>query len=45
MGGAIEIPFGDDEIGYLQWEGNFLVTEMGVEVLSISEKELFLTGF
>jgi len=44
MCGAIEIPFGDDEIGYLQWEDNFLVTETGVEVLSTSEKEIFLTG-
>jgi Xaa-Pro aminopeptidase len=44
MCGAIEIPFGDDEIGYLQWEDNFLVTETGVEVLSTTEKELWLTG-
>lgn len=44
MCGAIEIPFGDDEVGYLQWEDNFLVTETGVEVLSKSPKEIWLTG-
>lgn len=44
MCGAIEIPFGDDEVGYLQWEDNFLVTDSGVEVLSESPKEVFLTG-
>ncbi|MQG87985.1 MAG: aminopeptidase P family protein [SAR202 cluster bacterium] len=44
MCGAIEIPFGDDEIGYLQWEDNFLVTESGVEVLSKSPKQVWLTG-
>ncbi len=44
MCGAIEIPFGDEEVGYLQWEDNFLVTETGVEVLSKSPKEIWLTG-
>ena len=34
---------GDDEVGYLQWEDNFLVTETGVEVLSVSPKEIWLT--
>ncbi len=43
MCGAIEIPFGDDEIRYLQWEDNFVVTETGVEVLSKSPKEIWLT--
>ena len=44
MCGAIEIPFGDDEIGFIQWEDNFLVTESGVEVLSKLPREIFLTG-
>ena len=44
MCGAVEIPFGDDEVGYLQWEDNFVVTETGVEVLSKSPKEIWVTG-
>ena len=44
MCGAIEIPFGDEQVGYLQWEDNFLVTDEGVEVLSRSPKEIWMTG-
>ena len=44
MCGAIEIPFGDDETGYLQWEDNFVVTSSGAHLLTPSPKKIWLTG-
>jgi Xaa-Pro dipeptidase len=44
MCGAIEIPFGDAEMGYLQWEDNFVVTEDGARLLTPSPKKVWLTG-
>lgn len=44
MCGAIEIPFGDEETGYLQWEDNFVVTADGAKLLSPSPKEIWVTG-
>ncbi|NQW16159.1 MAG: aminopeptidase P family protein [Chloroflexi bacterium] len=44
MCGAIQISFGDDHIGYIEWEDDFLVTETGVEVLSKSPREIWVTG-
>ncbi len=44
MCGAIEIPFGDEETGYLQWEDNFVVTDMGARLLTPSPKKIWLTG-
>ena len=44
MCGAIEIPFGDDEVGYLQWEYNFVVTAAGARLLTPSPKKVWLTG-
>ncbi len=44
MCGAIEIPFGDGEAGYLQWEDNFVVTSTGARLLTPSPKKVWLTG-
>jgi hypothetical protein len=44
MCGAIEIPFGDEETGYLQWEDNFVVTGNGARLLTPSPKKVWLTG-
>ena len=34
MCGALEISFGDDELGYIEWEDDFLVTADGVKNLT-----------
>ena len=44
MCGAVQISFGDDQIGYIEWEDNFLVTDEGVEILSKSPKDIWVTG-
>lgn len=44
MCGAIEIPFGDEETGYIQWEDNFVVTKDGAKLLTPSPKKIWLTG-
>lgn len=44
MCGAIEIPFGDGENGYVQWEDDFVVTNNGARLLTPSPKEIWLTG-
>jgi Xaa-Pro aminopeptidase len=44
MCGAIEIPFGDEENGYLQWEDNFVVVKDGAKLLTPFPKEVWLTG-
>ncbi len=44
MYGAIEIPFGQDEIDFIQWKDNFVVTESGVGVLSKLPRVIWLTG-
>jgi Xaa-Pro aminopeptidase len=44
MCGAIEIPFGDQENGYVQWEDDFVVTKDGARLLTPSPKEIYLTG-
>ncbi len=44
MCGAIEILFGQDEIDFIQWKDNFVVTESGVGVLSKLPRVIWLTG-
>lgn len=43
MCGALEIAFGDEQFGYVEWEDNFVVTNEGVEVLTPLPKELWVT--
>ena len=43
MCGAIQISFGNDRVGYIEWEDDFLVTETGAEILSNSPKEIWVT--
>ena len=43
MCGAIEVIFGDDETGYVQWEDNFTVTSDGARILTPSPKEFWIT--
>jgi len=43
MCGAIEVIFGDDETGYVQWEDNFTVTADGVRILTPSPKTIWVT--
>lgn len=40
MCGALEIAFGDDMVGYIEWEDDFVVTADGVRVLTPMAKEL-----
>jgi Xaa-Pro dipeptidase len=42
MCGALEIAFGDDEVGYVEWEDDFVVTAQGVQVTSPFPKELWI---
>jgi Xaa-Pro aminopeptidase len=42
MCGALEIAFGDSEVGYIEWEDDFLVTETGCEILTPLEKRLLV---
>jgi Xaa-Pro dipeptidase len=44
MCGAIEIPFGDAQAGYVQWEDDFVVTKDGARLLTPSPKEIWLTS-
>ena len=44
MCGAIEVPFGDEDIGYVQWEDNFVVTEDGIEALNHMPKTIWSAG-
>jgi len=43
MCGAIEVIFGDDETGYVQWEDNFTVTAEGARILTPSPKTIWVT--
>jgi len=43
MCGAIEVMFGDDETGYVQWEDNFTVTAGGARILTPSPKTIWVT--
>jgi len=43
MCGAIEMIFGDDETGYIQWEDNFTVTADGARILTPSPKTIWVT--
>jgi Xaa-Pro dipeptidase len=40
MCGALEIAFGDDTVGYVEWEDDFVITAHGVRVLTPLRKEL-----
>lgn len=40
MCGALEIAFGDDTVGYVEWEDDFVVMANGVRVLTPMAKEL-----
>ena len=42
MCGALEISFGDDELGYIEWEDDFVVTQDGCKVLTPLEKRLLV---
>jgi Xaa-Pro dipeptidase len=44
MCGAIEVGFGDEETGYVQWEDNFVVTGDGIEVLNHMPKTIWSAG-
>ena len=44
MCGAIEVGFGDEETGYVQWEDNFVVTGDGIEVLNHMPKTIWTAG-
>jgi Xaa-Pro dipeptidase len=44
MCGALEIAFGDEEVGYIEWEDNFLVTRDGCQVLTPLERRLRVVG-
>jgi Xaa-Pro aminopeptidase len=44
MCGAIEVGFGDEELGYLQWEDNFVVTSDGMEPLNHMPKTIWTSG-
>ncbi len=40
MCGALEIAFGDDELGYIEWEDDFLITPDGCQVLTPLDKHI-----
>ena len=42
MCGALELLYGDEELGFVEWEDNFLVTEDGIEILSPMDKKLWI---
>lgn len=44
MCGALEIAFGDGDLGWIEWEDNFLVTTDGVKNLTPLAKQLWLAG-
>ena len=43
MCNAIQMSFGNDSTGYIEWEDDFLVTDTGAEILSKSPKEIWVT--
>lgn len=40
MCGAMGIAFGDDELGYIEWEDDFLITPNGCQLLTPLDKHI-----
>ena len=42
MCGALEVSYGDDTLGYIEWEDDFMITQDGYKVLTPFEKRILV---